>query len=436
MRCTLQDIFVQHFPAYAATRTLHRRQHRAAQSISQCYTPALGSHVLRCPEGHYERLQPHACRHRSCPRCVEPARSRWIDSQMLRLLPCAHFHTVFTIPHELLALWAFNRSQLTQLLFDCARSSLLELMGDPRRLGVLPGLLMSLHTWGRNLSHHPHLHCLVTAGGLDAQGQWKSSRSHVPISAMPLKRLFRGKFLSLLGQSLKHHRLTLPDQMDTAYWRGVIRDLYRKDFNVQVGDVYEHGHGVALYLARYVKGGPLPKDRPLFLDDSTVRFEYTDHRDHRTKSMALPVEQFIDRILWHAPPRGQHVTRHAGLYSTPRLDDHQQALHQLMLQPGPALRRRQYALKQPPPIPPEAPRCPTCRLSLLRTIRPRTHHGGESSLSSAMQRQANRSNEARAPPAMSNPSFKLTRHGRPPGPRGAQVHDAPRGPGVLPRRAA
>jgi hypothetical protein len=348
---------------------------------------------------------------------------------MLRLLPCEHFHTVFTIPHELLALWAFNRSVLTQLLFDCARSSLLELMADPRRLGVLPGLLMSLHTWGRNLSHHPHLHCLVTAGGVTTDGQWKSSRSHVPISAMPLKRLFRGKFLGLLGQALSHHRLALPEQMDTTYWRDVIRSLYRKDFNVQVGDVYEHGHGVALYLARYVKGGPLPKDRPLVLQDKAVRFEYTDHRDHKTKSMSLPVEQFIDRILWHAPPKGQHVTRHAGLYSTPHQVHHQQALSQLLLQPGPALR-------QPPPIPPEAPRCPDCRLSLLRTIRPRAHHVGESSLSGVAERHSTRSNAPRAPPAMSNPSFKLTRHGRPPGPRGAQVHDAPRGPGVLPRRAA
>lgn len=419
MRCSLQDIFVQHYPAYAATRTLHRRQQRAAQSISQCYTPALGAHSLKCPEGHYERLQPHACRHRSCPRCVEPARSRWIDSQMLRLLPCAHFHTVFTIPHELLALWAFNRSLMTQLLFDCARASLLELLADPRRLGVLPGLLMSLHTWGRNLSHHPHLHCLVTAGGLDAQGQWKSSRAHVPVSAMPLRRLFRGKFLGLLGQSLTHHRLVLPEQMDTSYWRSIIRTLYRKDFNVRVGDVYEHGHGVALYLARYVKGGPLPKDRPLLLDGKTVRFEYTDHRDHRTRSMTLPVQQFIDRILWHAPPKGQHVTRYAGLYSTPHQDHHQHALTQLLLQPGPALRRRLYALDQPPPIPPQAPRCPTCHTTLLRTLRPRTHHAGEFSLPSAPQHRHQHSNTARAPPAMSNPSFKLTRHGKKPGPRDA-----------------
>lgn len=412
MRCSLQDIFVQHFPAYAATRSLHRRQQRAAESISRCYTPALGSHLLRCPEGHFERLQPHACRHRSCPRCVEPARSRWIDSQLLRLLPCSHFHTVFTVPHELLALWAFNRSQMTQLLFDCARSCLLDLMADPARLGVTPGLLMTLHTWGRNLSHHPHLHCLVTAGGLDANGQWKSSRSHVPISAMPLKRLFRGRFLSELGKLLKHQRLTLPVQMDTAYWRSVIRLLYRKDFNVQVGDVYDHGHGVALYLARYVKGGPLPKDRPLLLDGSTVRFTYTDHRDHRTKWMSLNVQQFIDRILWHAPPKGQHLTRHAGLYSTPYRDQHELALQCLAQQPGLALRLRQAALRSSPPLPPQAPTCPTCRLSLLRTLRPKTHHAGESSLPNAPSHPSLRANTPRAPPhAMSNPTLKLTREG-------------------------
>jgi hypothetical protein len=436
MRCSLQDIFVQHFPAYAASRSLHRRQQRAAQCISQCYTPALGSHLLRCPVGHFERLQPHACRHRSCPRCVEPARSRWIDSQVLRLLPCEHFHTVFTVPHELLALWSFNRSRLTQLLFDCARSCLLELMADPRRMGVLPGLLMSLHTWGRNLSRHPHLHCLVTAGGLDQGGAWKSSRRHVPLSAMPLKRLFRGRFLGLLGQMLSEHRLSLPPEMDCDYWRSVIRQLYRKDFNVQVGDVYEHGQGVALYLARYVKGGPLPKDRPLLLEGSTVRFQYTDHRDQRTKWMSLPVTQFIDRILWHAPPKGQHLTRHAGLYSTPHRLHHEYALQQLLLQPGPALRRRQTALNLPAPLPPESPRCPTCRLTLLRTLRPRVHHGGESSLAPATRSLPTNHNAPRAPPAMSNRSFKLTRHGRPPGPRAAQVHDAPRGPGVLPRRAA
>lgn len=381
MRSSLQDIFVQHFARYAATRELHPRQWRAAQCISQCYGPALGSHILRCPEGHYERVQPHACRHRSCPRCVEPARSRWIDAQMVRLRPCPHFHTVFTIPHELLALWAYNRQQMTQLLFECARHSLLELMADPRRLGVLPGVLMSLHTWGRNLSYHPHLHCLVTAGGLDARSHWKAARGHVPISALPLKRLFRGKFLSALGAMLTHRRLHLPPQQDQHHWRSVIRALYRKDFNVQVCDVYEHGRGVALYLARYVKGGPLPKDRPLYCDATTVRFPYTDHRDAQTKTMSLPVPQFIDRVLWHAPPKGCHTTRYAGLYATARSAAYDAAAAALRRTPPAIWPRAEAHCELPPPLPPQAPRCPKCQLSLLRLISTRAHHDGEISLS-------------------------------------------------------
>jgi len=408
---SLQDIFRQHFPAYAATRKLHPRQWRAALCITQCCDPAHGSHVLRCPEGHYERLQPHACRHRSCPRCVEPARSRWIDAQMVRLLPCPHFHTIFTVAHELLALWAYNRQQMTQLLFECARDSLLELMADPRRLGAMPGVLMSLHTWGRNLSHHPHLHCLVTAGGLDDNGQWKATRQHVPISALPLKKLFRGKLLSRLGAMLTHRQLHLPPEQDQHYWRSVIRRLYRKEFNVEVCDVYEHGRGVALYLARYVKGGPLPKERALHCDGKNVRFPYEDHRDGRTKIMTLPVPQFIARILWHAPPKGGHTTRYAGLYVTARSALHDaaaQALHSA----APTSWPRPEAHCDTSPPPPEAPRCPQCRLTLLRCISPRTHQGGEISLSRAPRPQSETSPNARSPPsALSNPSFKLTRYG-------------------------
>jgi hypothetical protein len=331
---------------------------------------------------------------------------------MLRLLPCPHFHCVFTVPHELLALWAFNRATMTQLLFECARSSLLQIMADPRRLGVLPGVLMSLHTWGRNLSYHPHLHCLVTAGGLDPQQQWKSCRSHVPISALPLKRLFRGKLLSSLGQLLTLQRLALPPEFDRSYWRSVIRTLYRKPFNVEVCDVYAHGRGVALYLARYVKGGPLPKERPLLLDGSTVRFQYTDHRDHRTKTQSLPVQQFIDRILWHAPPKGQHLTRYAGLYSSAGQQHHRLALDALVKQTPASSRTTHPASQPPPPVPAEPPRCPSCRLTLLRTLRPRAHHGGEVSLSTPALAQRIAAHATRAPPpALSNPSLKLTRSG-------------------------
>lgn len=436
---SLQDIFVEHFAKYAATRQLHPREWRAAQSISRCRTPALGAHVLSCPEGHYERLQWHACRHRSCPNCVEPGRSRWIEAQKVRLLPCAHFHSILTLPHELQALWSYNREQMTQLLFEAGRDSLLELMADPKRLGVLPGILMSLHTWGRNLSRHPHLHCLVTAGGLDEQGQWRASRKHVPVSALPLKALFRGKFLSGLGVLLKLQRLNLPPEQDRGYWHAQIRSLYRKDFNVEVCDVYEHGRGVMLYLARYVKGGPLPKGRPLWCDGKEVAFEYKDHRDGKVKQMRLEVMQFIARMLWHAPPKGQHVTRHAGLYGTTRADDYDAAKRALMSKqtaPSPTAQLTAAAgQKQARPPTPEAPRCPRCRVTLMRRLEPRpTHRSSEISLAAVLKTRI------RSPPgaaALSNPSLNPTDRGTTLRPGNSQQINCPSpGLSVAPRSAS
>lgn len=391
MRCSLQEIFVEHLPKYEATRRLHPRERRAAQSISQCYTAALGTHVLSCPDGHYEKVQWHACRHRSCPRCVEPGRTRWIDRQKLKLLPCAHFHSVLTLPHELLALWTYNREHMTQLLFEAARDSLLELMADPKRLGVMPGLLMSLHTWGRNLSKHPHMHCLVTAGGVDEQGQWKDSRKHVPVSALPLKALFRGKLLGGLGVLLKLKRLSLPPEHDEAYWRAEIRALYKKDFHVEVCDVYEHGRGVMLYLARYVKGGPLQKDRQLWCDGKEVEFDYKDHRDGKIKRMRLPVMQFIARMLWHAPPKGQHTTRHAGLYGATRAERYEAAQSALLSKEAavwPGVQAVAQHDDSPPPLPAQEARCPVCRVTLLRRLERRVaHQGSEISIGAAIRRQ-------------------------------------------------
>jgi Putative transposase/Transposase zinc-binding domain len=392
-RCSLQDIFRDGFAAYAEGHRLHSRETRAARCISQCHTTAMGAHALVCPEGHYQRLQTHACRHRSCPRCAAPARAQWIDAQLARLLPCPHFHAVFTLPHELLPLWSFNREALSNLLFDCARRSLLQLMADPKCLGALPGVLMSLHTWGRTLCQHPHLHCLVTAGGLDPEGRWRECPAHIPLSALPLKALFRGKFLAGLGRLLRRPSLAFPPQQDACFWRRMISSLYRKPWHLEVFDPYPNGRGVALYLARYVKGGPLPADRALRRDKrGHVLMPYTDHRDGRSKLLRLTSEEFIGRVLWHAPPRGQHTTRHAGLYrpGEQQLRQHaQQAWTQFSTsriiwprpQPGAAPIPAQA---QPPSAkPPKAQPCPICHKPLRFTALPKLHQIGEFSLSRA-----------------------------------------------------
>lgn len=385
MRVSEQALFQQFFAKYAASRTLHPRELRAATCIRDCGTRAMGAHVLSCPTGHLEQLQFHACRHRSCPRCAHASRSSWIDAQLQRLLPCSHFHVIFTLPHELLPLWAFNRQRLAPLLMRCVRESLLALLASPRFLGVIPGLIMSLHTWGRTLSHHPHVHCLLSAGGITAEGTWKSCREGWLLPVQPLQRLFRGKLLAALWHGVQHGWVLPTESPSCSHWQSVIRRLHRKHWNIEIRPPYAHGRGVVLYLARYAKGGPLPPHRILDLHGNTLHMPYLDHRDHTSKTLTLSTDEFISRVLWHAPPRGLHTTRHAGLYSSAlRLQHHgaqlqlqQQPQHQAPSWPRP---RAQRTHTTAPPV-----LCLHCGLPMLRSrVLPKrasptmpAHHAGE-----------------------------------------------------------
>lgn len=357
---SMQDVFAQHFENYRRGRRLHSRESGAAACILRCYTPEAGSHVDFCPHGHFVDHTLHACRHRSCPRCADRPRQLWVQAELQRLLPCPHFHTVFTLPHELLALWEFNREAMIALLMDSVRSSLLSLLGDPRHLGATPGLLLSLHTWGRNLSHHPHVHALVSAGGVSADGRWLATREGFLLPLAPLRKLFAGKLLAALTELLDQTALRLPSQLPAPHWRRTISQLYRKHWNIQINAPYASGRGVTLYLARYAKGGPLPKDRALELCDGNVSFDYTDHRDAQRKRLRLRAGEFIARILWHAPPKGVHTIRHAGLYATAARAHHRQALLALSL-PQPS-----HHVSATPPLPLATPTCPACGAPLQR----------------------------------------------------------------------
>jgi len=362
MRCSLQDVFISGFDAYARTRTLHPREARAAWCIRNCFGPAMGSHTLVCPTGHFSLEQFHACRHRSCPRCAARSRVQWIDAELSRLLPCPHFHLVFTLPHELLPLWEFNRECFIRLLFDSVRACLLELLADPRHLGATPGLLMSLHTWGRNLSHHPHVHALVSAGGITPEQRWKPTRCGFLLPLKPLQALFSGKLLAGLRALLDDQHLRLPPQLPAAHCSDLISRLYRKHWNIQINPAYESGRSVTLYLARYARGGPLPASRPLFLRDSSVGFDFTDHHDGQRKRLRLTQHEFISRILWHAPPKGVHTVRHAGLYAAAARNDHRLACIALGYPTPPV--SALAALTPSNPSPTAAPPCPVCHAPL------------------------------------------------------------------------
>lgn len=437
MLCSLQDIFVAEFESFAKQRRLHARERRAAACISSCYTEAAGFHFDQCEAGHRSEPVYHACRHRSCPKCAHKPRQQWLQAELGRLLPCAHFHIVFTLPHELLPLWEHNRQRMAQMLFDAARCSLLQLLHEPRLLGATPGLLMSLHTWGRTLSRHPHVHVLCTAGGVDETGRWRECRQDFLMPAEPLRRLYRGKLLAALRQGLAQDSpepLKLPSRLGLNHWQQVLRNLYRAQWNVRINAPYAHGRGVALYLARYAKGGPLPSDRALELTNHHVSFGYTDHRDARRKRLRLHASEFIARLLWHAPVKGAHMVRHAGLYASACLRQHRQARIQLGLPAAAVPQRHEHPLAAT--LPEAAPiQCTVCRLPMRRVhVRP-GYREALNEISSSIS-SANTPRTPTAGGALPNSAFKQTAAGLMPWPRAAVAHLAPRGQGISPSAAA
>lgn len=315
MEATLQDIFSQSFSAYARNKKLPHKHYKAANAIMRCRTSSLGGHLYRCPQDHEQQIQYHSCKHRSCPLCNALPKARWVAAQQTRLLACDHYHVIFTLPHELLDLWRYNSHGLADQMFQACRDTLITLLKDPKHLGALPGMMMTLHTWGRTLSLHPHIHCLVTGGGLDNERHWRGVKYDYLLPVVVVKSLFKGKLLARLWDALTEGSLNLPPWQKPADIQRLLRKLNDKNWNVRLQERYAHGRGVMLYLSRYVKGGAISNDRITHVTPKTVTFQYKDHRDNAHKTLTLKRNHFMERVLWHVPETGQHAVRHYGLYS-------------------------------------------------------------------------------------------------------------------------
>jgi len=379
MASTLQRIFQQHFSTFAQDRSLPPHWYRAANKIARCRTAALGGHVQACPEGHIERVWYNSCRHRTCCQCNRMQMDRWLSKQTARLIDCCHHHIIFTIPHDLNVLWMRNTPVMMELLFHCARDSLQQLLMDERRLGrAEPGFMLALHTWGRTLSLHPHLHCLITDGGLDRDG-WVNPKGSCFIPARVLMAKFRGKFIAMLRQSLCSGELILPEDMPAQALQNCLNKLGRTKWNVHIRERYGHGNGVMQYLARYVRGGPLRNGQLMPIDCDRIAFRYTPHTDSgtpcRSSVMTLTCEAFLRRYLQHVPEHGKHTVRSYGLYAPKKsaaLNRARAALGQPVVASVAAITWQAYYqryAKQP-----VAHICPVCRRPVTNMRRLTPHH--------------------------------------------------------------
>ena len=321
MECTVQDVLQRYFESYRASHALPAYAIQSAYRLMACRTAELGGHKQLCPNGHVEGIWYNSCKHRACPQCRGLPAERWLQRQRGRLLRCAHYHMIFTIPHDYIPLWLYNRSRVMSLLFTSARDALFTFTNDPRYLGATPGVLACFHSWGRDLAVHPHLHVLVTAGGLDARGEWvKPKRSHL-VPTKPLMQVFQGKFNAGLREQLSD--LALPPDRSERYWHNQINRLgkHAKQWNVNIRERYDTGDGVVKYLARYVRGGPFHNRQLLGMGEGQVRFRYYDHRlnpdGQRRNASVIHFSQaeFIRRCLMHVPEPGRHTVRQFGLYA-------------------------------------------------------------------------------------------------------------------------
>jgi hypothetical protein len=316
---SLQKILQQGDDAYAHDHALPRYVRRAVQAIVACRTALLGGHVQSCPEGHIERIWYNSCKHRMCPQCAWLQIERWLATQKARLLACEHYHVIFTIPRELHDLWLANVAVMTTLLFASVRDTLLELLDDEQYLGAMPGIIATLHTWSQTLLLHPHIHSLVTGGGLTSTGHWVAVRHGFLLPSRVAMALFRGKLLAAVRRAVRQGQLQLPEGMRPQHCENLLNKLGRQKWNVHIRERYPHGTGVLIYLARYVRGGPLSNQRLVSSAYGEVTFRYRvngEVSDRRSRGlMTLPIAEFIGRYLLHVPAPGTRVVRSYGLYA-------------------------------------------------------------------------------------------------------------------------
>ena len=304
MTLELADILRQFGPLYLErfSGSMLPSHKRAIFDIQRCRTEAMGGHLYRCDQCGKQVYVYHACRNRHCPACHRDQIRAWLQQRTAELLPCDYFHVTVTIPETLRRVFRSHQKQMYSLLMKTASESLIQLADDPRHLGGRVGILAVLHTWTSNLTYHPHVHMLVTGGGVNGQGQWVSCKPTYLVPVKALSKLIRGKFAA----RLKNADPDLYRTVDPATWSTdwVVHSLH-----------YGQGKAVVLqYLARYVFRIAITNHRLISMDQSHVTFRYKDRKGGRWVTSRIEGCEFIRRFLQHVLPKGFHKVRYYGIW--------------------------------------------------------------------------------------------------------------------------
>ena len=336
------DIFRAHGPAWrqAQAGRLSLGQLQVMSAIERCRSAALGGHLLHCPACEQTQIAYNSCRNRHCPKCQASAARRWLEARQADLLPVEYYHVVFTLPAPISDIAYYNKSVLYGLLFQAAAETLLTIAADPRHLGARIGATLVLHTWGSAMTHHPHVHGIVSGGGLSLDGQrWVACRAGFFLPVRVLSRLFRRLFLEKLSEAHRAGKLQffgehqrLAEAKTFANW---LQPLRQCEWVVYAKRPFAGPEAVLAYLSRYTHRVAIANNRLIALNEQGVTFKWKDYRakqQYQHKTMTLTSDEFMRRFLLHVLPSGFHRIRHYGLIAnTTRKDNLARARELLMV---------------------------------------------------------------------------------------------------------
>jgi len=373
-RLEVADVFREYGEEFLKQwgHTLSPQQRKALRDIGVCRTAVLGGHVEECDDCAHRLIAYNSCRNRHCPRCQSAARDQWLAERAKELLPVPYCHVVFTIPQQLAPLVLQNQRVCYSLLFRAVSETLQEIAAESRHLRAKVGFLAVLHTWSQNLLHHPHVHCVVPAGGLSADGsRWVACGPNFFLPVRILSRRFRRKFLALLRQAFADGKLEFfgqsADLAELARFQAWLQKSKKTDWVVYAKPPFGGPAHVLKYLARYTHRVAISSSRLLSLENGRVTFRWRDSRHgNRSGTMTLEAVEFIRRFLLHILPSGFVKIRHFGFLAN-RNRSLALALCRQLLNASSSqgdnaaiLIREQQSITER--------RCPVCHAGLLRIV--------------------------------------------------------------------
>jgi Putative transposase/Transposase zinc-binding domain len=314
------DIFRRYGEKYREKHgaSMSTAQRRVMTAIEVCRTAALGGQIEQCDQCGHQRICYRSCRNRHCPKCQSLARAEWIQRRQAELLDCEYFHVVFTVPEEIAAIAYQNKEVVYGILFRATAETLRIIAADPEHLGAEIGFFAVLHSWGSNLLHHPHLHCVVPGGGISPEGtRWISCKPHFFLPVRVLSRLFRRLFLKYLQEAFDGGKLrfftAMENLRDRRQFVRYLAPLRKKKWVVYAKPPFAGPQQVLDYVGRYTHRVAISNNRLLDIEAGQVRFQWKDYRDNsQQKTMTLAAEEFIRRFLLHALPDGFQRIRYYG----------------------------------------------------------------------------------------------------------------------------